>query len=149
MGDSPMFLLKTTGGSPVPHGDTLAKIAITFGLLLVVLGIVGFVATGSTHKTALIPAYFGAPIVLCGILALKPSLRMHAMHGAAAVGSLAFLGSLVMVAMTLVRLAGGAELARPVAFVMQVLMLVLSGLFLFLCVRSFVAARRNRVGDGV
>ena len=122
----------------------MGKIAILFGILLILLGIGGFIGTGSAHKTALIPAYFGAPIALFGVLALKPNLRMHAMHGAVLVGLLAFLGALVMVIKVLARLAGGQPIERPIAFWMQLLMLLISGVFVLLCVRSFIQARRNR-----
>ena len=33
----------------------MAKLTIVFGVVLIVLGVWGFVATGSTHPTALIP----------------------------------------------------------------------------------------------
>jgi hypothetical protein len=125
----------------------VAKLTIVFGILLVVLGIAGFVGTGSEHKTALIPAYFGAAITLCGVIALNPSLRMHGMHGAVTVGLLGFIGSVVMVGKGAATAARQGSVARPVAFACQVIMLVLTGLFVALCMRSFISARRNRISD--
>ena len=106
------------------------------------LGVGAFIGTGAKAPTSLIPAYFGVPILLCGIIATKPNLRMHAMHGAVLVGLLGAIGSIVMVIKALV---GGIN--RPVAFWCQVIMLVLTGAFVVLCVRSFIAARRSRLAD--
>jgi hypothetical protein len=124
----------------------VAKIAMTFGALLIVLGIVSFVGTGSAHKTALIPAYFGAAITVCGVVARNPGLRMHAMHGAVLVGLLGFVATLVMVARRLGPAFSGT-LERPAAFYSQLIMLILCGLFVALCVKSFIDARRSRAGD--
>ena len=51
----------------------MAKLTIGFGVLLVLLGIAGFVYTGSTHPTALIPCVIGlffatAPTFITGQL---------------------------------------------------------------------------------
>ena len=37
----------------------MAKVTLVFAVLLIALGLVGFFGTGSTHSTALIPAWFG------------------------------------------------------------------------------------------
>src|SRR3989442_115418 len=89
----------------------VAKIALVFGILLMLLGLIGFVGTGSEHPTALIPAYFGAAIGICGAVATRSNLRMHAMHGAAMVGTIGLVGAIVMVIKALVK---GIE--RPTAF---------------------------------
>jgi hypothetical protein len=118
------------------------KIAITFGILLCVLGVGAFIGTGAKAPTALIPAYFGAPIILCGVIATRPSLRMHAMHAAVLIGLVGVIGS----AMRVIKgLTGGITL--PVAFACQLIMLVLTGVFVALCVKSFIAARRSRLAD--
>ncbi|HEX8522931.1 MAG TPA: hypothetical protein VF669_11780 [Tepidisphaeraceae bacterium] len=125
----------------------MAKNAIVFGVLMVLLGIGAFVGTGSTHKTALIPAYFGAAILLCGVIATKPAARMHAMHGAAMVATIGVIGSIVMVAKGITSAARSGALARPVAFWCQVIMLILCAVFVAMCIKSFRDARRNRVAD--
>ncbi len=115
---------------------------MTFGLLLIALGLGAFVGTGSIHFTALIPAGFGLPLLLCGIIAAKaPALRMHVMHVAALVGLLGTAGGL---GMSLPKLLKGAELVRPIATYLQLGMGVLCLLFVALCVKSFIAARRAR-----
>src|SRR5438034_230558 len=67
---------------------------MVFGILLIVLGLGGFFGTGAEHGTALIPAYFGTALLILGLLALKDSLRKHAMHVAAMVGLLGVVGAL-------------------------------------------------------
>jgi len=47
----------------------MAKLTIAFGILLILLGIVGFVSTGSAHPTSLIPSIIGLFFVLFGVMA--------------------------------------------------------------------------------
>jgi hypothetical protein len=117
----------------------MAKLSIIFGILLIALGIIAFVATGSAHKTALIPTYFGAGLALCGFIAMNPLLRMHAMHGAVLISLLGAIACL----MRLVRPLMGNPIDVP-AFTSQLIMFLLCAIFTALCVRSFIAARKAR-----
>jgi uncharacterized YccA/Bax inhibitor family protein len=65
------------------------------------------------------------------------------MHIAVTVGLLGFLGGAVMPIVEIVK-AHGAPLAHPLAVYEQLLMGVISLIFVALCVRSFIAARRAR-----
>ena len=47
----------------------MAKITITFGVLLILLGVIGYLAPGIHSLTALIPAVFGLVLVVLGFLA--------------------------------------------------------------------------------
>ncbi|HEY5792401.1 MAG TPA: hypothetical protein VIS74_03825 [Chthoniobacterales bacterium] len=119
-------------------------LSIVFGALLDLLGAYGFVSTGGTHYTSLIPSAFGTLLILCGLLALAlPSARKHFMHAAATVGLLGTLGGLGMGLPKLSALLAGAA-ARPSAVVLQILMGVISLVFVALCVRSFILARRAK-----
>ena len=112
-----------------------------FGLILIVLGIASYMLTGRTSVTALIPAAFGAVLVICALIARSENARKHAMHAAVAVGligALAALGRGVPAAM-----AGDAM--RP-AVLSQLIMGVLLLIYVALGVQSFIAARRARVG---
>ncbi len=124
----------------------MAKLTIGFGVVLVVLGVVVFVATGSAHPTSLIPAGFGLVLCLAGVLANTEDAkkRMLWMHVAVTVGLLGFLGGAVMSVLAYLKAHGG-PLARPVATEEQAAMGVICGVFVGLCVRSFIAARRGRV----
>lgn len=126
----------------------MPKIAIAFGLILDILGVAAFIATGATHLTALIPAIFGSVIFVCGIIAhVSPPARKHAMHVAAMFGLLATLGGLGMGLPKLGLLLSGTA-PRPVATVMQITMGLIALVFLVLCVKSFIDARRARIEDG-
>ena len=125
----------------------VAKTAIIIGVLLILLGVVGFSMSGAV--TALIPAFLGLPIAICGGIALNPAARKHAMHAAAALATLGVLGVAVMVIKGIATLARGESLPRPIAFWMQTIMLLILIVFVGLCVRSFIEARRARGFDAV
>src|SRR5687767_4628519 len=94
--------------------------------------------------TAMIPAFFGLPLLVLGLVAqAKPESRKHTMHAAAALGTLGFLGTVPGVFKAL-KWMGGTVPARPAAVQVQVVMCVLCAVFVALCVRSFIAARRAR-----
>lgn len=117
------------------------KLTLIFGILLVLLGIGSYAATGGASWTALIPAlFFGLPLLICGFLARREKLRMHAMHVAALVGLLGVLGGL---GMSLPKILSGSELDR-LAIWSQFTMGILSLLFVAACVNSFIQARRQR-----
>ena len=124
----------------------MAKLTIGFGAVLILLGAWGFISTGSTHPTALIPAYFGAVLAVSGMLANSEDekRRMLWMHVAVTTGLLGFLGAGVMAILETVKAHGGplADTA-PVAVESQAAMAVICLVFVGLCVRSFIAARRG------
>lgn len=121
----------------------MARITIWLGALLILIGVGAYFGAGRVSVTALIPAFFGVPFLLLGILALKEKYRMHAMHAAAVLGLLAFAGS-VGGLVALIQAAFGAELVKPTAVVVQSIMAVLMIIFLILAVKSFIDARRAR-----
>ena len=113
-----------------------------FGLILIVLGVASYTMTGRTSLTAMIPAFFGAVLVICALVARKESARKHAMHAAVAVG---LLGALAALARGVpAALAGDA--ARP-AVMSQLAMGVLLLIYVALGVQSFIAARKARLGS--
>jgi hypothetical protein len=118
---------------------------VWFGAVLIVLGIVAFIATGSTHPTSLIPCWFGLVLAICAAVASTEDMkrRMIAMHIAVTVALLGFLFPGVMAIKDVVQ-AHGAPLAHPAAVEEQAVMAVICLIFVLLCVRSFIAARRGR-----
>lgn len=113
----------------------MPKTAIVIGTLLVVQGIGFYFGTGTKSVTALIPALVGLPILLLGTVALKESARKHAMHAAAALGVLGLLAAIGRIA--------AAGLSLTPAGASLVIMILLTGGFVCLCVKSFVDARRR------
>ena len=61
--------------------------------ILIVMGIVAYIVSGMASVTALIPSFAGGAFLLCGLLALKASMRMHAMHAAAVLSLIGIGGS--------------------------------------------------------
>lgn len=125
----------------------MTKQTITIGSLLTALGVGAYlilaVSTGgSASFTALIPAFFGIPILVLGSVARNDSLRVHAMH---AVSVLALLGFLLPAGRLAMLLARGGELSL-IGTGSLVLMAILCGALLLLCVKSFVYARKARAG---
>lgn len=125
----------------------MAKLAIVFGVLLVVLGVAGFVMTGNVHPTALIPAWFGLALVICGGMANTPDARrrMLWMHIAVTIGLVGFVFPGVMAIREGMAAHGVPAMhTEAVAFKHQVAMSILCLIFTAVCVRSFIAARRGR-----
>jgi hypothetical protein len=123
----------------------MGPVTVAFGLFLILVGLAGYFTSESQNpSTALIPAGFGLVLVLLGVLALKDRLRKHAMHAAAALGLLGFLGAAGMSVPKLLTLATGGDVERPRAVVAQTIMALTCALFVGLCVKSFIHARRAR-----
>jgi hypothetical protein len=97
--------------------------------------------TGRTSVTALIPAFFGAVLVICALIARNENMRKHAMHAAVAVGMVGLLGALARG----VPAALNGDPTRP-AVLAQLIMGGLLLIYVALGVRSFVEARRARTG---
>ena len=123
----------------------MAKLAIGFGVVLAIIGVAFFIATGSTHPTSLIPLWFGIAFIVCGALALTEDARrrMLWMHIAVTIGLVGFIFPGVMAIKEWVSAHGG-PLAHPAAAEEQGIMSLVCLIFTALCVRSFIAARRAR-----
>src|SRR5262249_11925496 len=93
--------------------------------------------------TALIPSAIGALLASCGLIAIRPSLRKHVMHLAAVVGLLGAVAGLWRGLAGLPDLLKGTA-ERPAAVKQQLTMGIICLVFLILCVRSFILARRRR-----
>lgn len=120
----------------------MIKQTITIGSLLTALGagvylILAATSGGAASVTALIPAFFGLPILLLGLLARNDSYRVHAMHAVSVFASLGFLLPAGRLGMLLSR--GGEPSLLGTGSL--VLMVLLCGILLALCVKSFIRAR--------
>ncbi|MEM9386719.1 MAG: hypothetical protein AAGA68_16790 [Pseudomonadota bacterium] len=115
----------------------MPQITLAFSAALVALGVGAWLASGQSSITAMIPAFFGLPLGLAGALALREGWRKHAMHAAATIALLGALGSLS-------RALAGLDFSAPLrlATVVQLVMGVSLIVFLVLCVRSFIDARK-------
>jgi hypothetical protein len=109
------------------------------GFVLILLGIGGYVGTGRTSITAMIPAFFGAIFLILAIVARKAEARKHAMHATVA---LALIGALAVIPRIVSGIAAG-NLTRP-AVLSQIAMAAILIVYVALGVRSFIDARRAR-----
>lgn len=120
----------------------MAPITIGFGVAMILLGGGFFVGSKPRSAISLVPAFIGVVFVVLGVLGRQERWRKHAMHAAAL---LALIGS---IATTLVDVAFGSGEERRGAVLEESLMAILCAVFVALCVRSFVAARRARAQRG-
>ncbi len=119
----------------------MAQLTIGLGVLLIILGLVSYFATGQQSVTALIPAFFGLPILIVGLIGLWHRARMHAMHFATLLALLGFLGALER---PVRKLANGEALTWSAPLISQITMAALCGIFVILAVKSFIDARRRK-----
>jgi uncharacterized paraquat-inducible protein A len=115
-------------------------VSIGFGGLLIVLGVWGFVDSGSTHYTALIPAAVGVILVLLGLLALVERFLKHAMHAAVMI---ALAGCIAAAVRFVPKLFGVIDI-HDTATITTGGMTLLCLVFVGLCVNSFIQVRRKR-----
>ena len=115
---------------------------IVYGALLIALGVAGYFMSGMVSVTALIPAFLGTIILLCGILAQKESRRKLFMHIALVFGLLGLLGTASALP-SLFTMLGGEEVTRPGAVIGKSVTAILSLIFLLIGVKSFIDARRQ------
>jgi len=126
----------------------MARVTYVFGVLLMLVGLVGYFGTGSAHPTALIPTWFGIALVVGGCLAVSPSegRRMLFMHINVTIGLVGLIGAIASAL-------HGYGHARSLgmdpdykALAAQLSMAILLLIYVNLCVRSFIQARRSRQG---
>lgn len=124
----------------------MAKVTLVFAVIFIVLGLVGFIATGSQHYTALIPAALGLLLGIFGALSLSPDAgrRKLFMHINVTLGLLGFLGT-VMGLIQWFQMLAGATVKNPPATESKAAMALLCLIYVALCVRSFIAARKARL----
>jgi len=125
----------------------MAKVTLIFALLLVLLGLAGFLGTGSQHPTALIPAWFGLALGIFGFLAISPSeaRRKLFMHINVTIGLLGFLGGATEAIRGYVHATSMGVAPDQIALASKLTMAGLLLVYVILCVRSFMAARRARL----
>ncbi|WP_151526084.1 hypothetical protein [Serinicoccus kebangsaanensis] len=122
------------------QNSSMPRTTVTLGVLLVAVGVIGWIAAGMSSWTALIPAILGVVLAVCGVLGRSnPKVWIHAALVVAVVGALGTLRN-VMGLGDLV--AGEAE--RPLAVISGTVTFVLLVGYVVLGVRSFVAVRRER-----
>lgn len=126
----------------------MAQLSIVYGVVLILIALIGYFGTGRASLTALIPAGFGLPVAILGMLALRvrEKARMHVMHAIVVIAVVAAVGTVRSLS-GLLRLLSGGAVERPAAVYAQSATAAVSALFVVLCVKSFVDARKARKSD--
>jgi uncharacterized membrane protein len=120
----------------------MTRWTLVYAATLLLLGIGAYLGTRAESVTALIPAFLGIPVLLCGLVALKTGRTKVALHVALVFGLLGIVGG-AMGLPQLPTLLSGGEVARPTATLTQSILFFLSTGYLALGIRSFIQARTN------
>jgi len=123
----------------------MAKISLIFALLLVALGLLGYISTGSVHPTALIPTWIGLALGIFGFLAISPDERRRKvfMHINVTIALLGWIGTCVEITRSVMAAHAVGKSADPIAMYSKQLLALILIIYILLCVRSFVDARRT------
>ncbi len=124
----------------------MLRLARIVGVLLIVIGLVGYVMAEVTSLTALIPAAFGLIYYVLAALGHKEEFRKHAMHILSIIALLGMLGTARGFFDLVTFNTGGAD-SMPLATISKGLTFILNLVFLVAAVRSFIAARRARLAE--
>lgn len=124
----------------------MLRLTFIFATLLVVNGILGYLlgtpdADGKVSPTALIPAFFGAALLLLGIGSLVDKLRMALMHVAMVLALVGIIGAGSRLPAAISEL-NEVDGTSPVKMISILVMMLLMIGYLGLGVRSFIEARK-------
>ena len=121
---------------------------VSAALILLGVGFYGYATTidDAPSKTALIPTALGVLLGICGLLALKPGLRKHAMHVAVVLGLLGLLAAVGRGAPGWFSGAAPESATKRLALIELACMAGICLIYVVFCVRSFVLARMARSG---
>jgi uncharacterized membrane protein len=125
----------------------MAIITMVIGVVLIALGLGGYVYIEFTHHTALIPVALGVILVVLGVLARNENMRKHSMHAAMLFALLGFIGSAWRAIPGMVKHISGDELEYPGAPYINFAIALVCALLVALGIKSFVDARRRRKAD--
>jgi len=120
-------------------GKSMENVSIFYGIFLIVWGFVISFVSDSNSLTSLIPSFLGIPILIFSLLTLKfPEKKKIFMH--------------IVVTFGLIIFIGGLDILRGIiknnlfdnfyADLSKFMMLITGFLFTFLCVKSFIFARK-------
>ena len=122
-------------------GYSMESISVFYGLFLITWGAAISFISSSGSITSFIPSFFGLPILIFGLLTIKfQEKKKLLMHIVVTFGLLVFVG--------------GLDIARGIlkntlflnfyADLSKLMMLITGLIFTYLCVKSFIFARKNK-----
>jgi hypothetical protein len=124
----------------------MAKLTLVFAVLLVALGLIGYIGTGSQYVTALIPVWFGLALGVFGWLSISPSegRRKLFAHINVTIGLVGLIGGAVEAVRGYLSAKAKGLVPDQIALASKITMTALLLIYVILCVRSFIAARAAR-----
>ena len=120
----------------------MAKTTIGFGVVLILLGLGGYVLSSGVSIIALYPAFFGLQILILGVVAQRGYLQRFSLYGVLVLAVLGFLGS-VRGSIKLFSLMVGRDVARPFAVLFQFFMAMICLVYIALWIKAFIDERRQ------
>ena len=122
-------------------GKSMESVSIIYGIFLIIWGVVVSFISGSNSLTSFIPSIFGLPILLFSFLTVKlPSKKKLFMHIVVSFGLIVFIGGLDFSR----GLLKGTSFNNMWVDTSKLMMLITGLLFTFLCIKSFIFARKNK-----
>lgn len=144
MSHDPTLENRTTAPADQQPRSPMPKVTIGVGALLVLVGLIAYIATAAASWTALIPAILGALILIGGLIGLKsPKIGVHL---ALVLAILGVAGTFMNVMDLGALFAGEAE--RPAAVIASTVTFVVLIVYVVVGVRSFIRARRWKREEG-
>jgi len=121
-------------------GNTMENLSISYGFFLIIWGVTITFISESDSLTSFIPSFFGLPILIFGFLTTKfPEKKKLFMHIVVSFGVLVFIGGLDIIRGIL----RGNLFDNFYADLSKIMMLLTGLFFTYLCVKSFIHARKN------
>ena len=121
-------------------GKSMESVSIIYGIFLIIWGVAVSFISGSNSLTSFIPSIFGLPILLFSLLTIKlPSKKKLFMHIVVSFGLIIFIGGLDFSR----GLLKGTSFNNMWADTSKLMMLITGLIFIFLCVKSFIFARKK------
>lgn len=121
----------------------MPAISMLCGLVLIIIGALGYFLPETKSLTAWIPAGIGLLLILFGLIARKEHMLKHMMHASALVALLAVGATASAIPSAISALQGGEVDNAPAAYAKTATSVVCI-VFVLLAVRSFIAARRAK-----
>ena len=122
-------------------GRSMESVSIIYGIFLIIWGIAVSLISSSNSLTSFIPSIFGLPILLFSILSIKFQNRKKLfMHIVVTFGLIVFIGGLDF-SRGLIK---GTSFTNMWADTSKLMMLITGLMFTYLCIKSFIFARKNR-----
>jgi hypothetical protein len=126
-------------GDEIDWRKIMGKIAISCGVILILVGLAGYFGVSPHDSSTLLPVFFG--VLLCvagGVATGYPKAKMHAMHAAVLIAMFEF------VAASAKALSAMRDKNEGISPVIPLITLLVCIAFVIMSVRSFIEARRHR-----